>query len=193
MGRGAEQHYRRLQVGDLGDALPAALSTEARQLLRALLQPHAHRRLTAQQALAHPWLLAGVTTQHEAQRSTTQHEAQRFTTQHEAQRSTTQHEAQRSTSQHEAQRSTTQYEAAAVAILRAELSSQALCQVFYRLLDHAGPGGMPARDALHGVVVLAHQVRCLAAGVAFQPSSQLCRDGSRVRASSNTAREYARG
>ena len=92
-------------------------------------------------------------------------------------------EAQRSTSQHEAQRSTTQYEAAAVAILRAELSSQALCQVFYRLLDHAGPGGMPARDALHGVVVLAHQVRCLAAGVAFQPSSQLCRDGSRVRAS----------
>jgi hypothetical protein len=165
VGRGAEQHYRRLQVGDLGDALPAALSTEARQLLRALLQPHAHRRLTAQQALAHPWLLAGVTTQHEAQRSTTQHEAQR------------------STSQHEAQRSTTQYEAAAVAILRAELSSQALCQVFYRLLDHAGPGGMPARDALHGVVVLAHQVRCLAAGVAFQPSSQLCRDGSRVRAS----------
>jgi serine/threonine protein kinase len=192
VGRGAEQHYRRLQVGDLGDALPAALSTEARQLLRALLQPHAHRRLTAQQALAHPWLLAGVTTQHEAQRSTTQHEAQRFTsqheaqrstTQHEAQRSTTQHEAQRSTSQYEAQRSTTQYEAAAVAILRAELSSQALCQVFYRLLDHAGPGGMPARDALHGVVVLAHQVRCLAAGVAFQPSSQLCRDGSRVRAS----------
>jgi serine/threonine protein kinase len=183
VGRGAEQHYRRLQVGDLGDALPAALSTEARQLLRALLQPHAHRRLTAQQALAHPWLLAGVTTQHEAQRSTTQHEAQRSTTQHEAQRSTTQHEAQRSTSQHEAQRSTTQYEAAAVAILRAELSSQALCQVFYRLLDHAGPGGMPARDALHGVVVLAHQVRCLAAGVAFQPSSQLCRDGSRVRAS----------
>jgi hypothetical protein len=174
VGRGAEQHYRRLQVGDLGDALPAALSTEARQLLRALLQPHAHRRLTAQQALAHPWLLAGVTTQHEAQRSTTQYEAQRFTTQHEAQRSTTQHEAQRST---------TQYEAAAVAILRAELSSQALCQVFYRLLDHAGPGGMPARDALHGVVVLAHQVRCLAAGVAFQPSSQLCRDGSRVRAS----------
>jgi hypothetical protein len=50
------QHYRKLQLGDTGDGLPTGLSADCKHLLHSLLQPDAYKRLTAAQALGHPWL-----------------------------------------------------------------------------------------------------------------------------------------
>jgi len=50
------QHYRKLQLGETGDGLPTGLSADCKDLLHRLLQPDVYKRLTAAQALGHPWL-----------------------------------------------------------------------------------------------------------------------------------------